>query len=183
MKGTVMPEQPITITDGPEDRPHNPHSAWGWLSRHRSSLLWLGVLAVIVVLQWPMLKGWGYQLMGSPVPDDGIAWRSDYRAALAEAQQTGKPVLLDFSASWCPPCQVMKHDVWPDPKVRQAVNDGYIPVAVDVDAAGNQEVANRYGISTIPSIVIVNAKGQVLKQGSFMSRSALLAFLADPKQG
>jgi thiol:disulfide interchange protein len=178
-----MPKQPPMMNNGLLNQPDKTLSAWEWLRRHRSSLLWLGVLAVIVVLQWPMLKGLGYQLMGSPAPDDGIAWRSDYRAALAEAQQTGKPVLLDFSASWCPPCQVMKHDVWPDPKVRQAVNDGYIPVAVDVDAAGNQEVASRCGINTIPSIVIVNTKGQVRKQGSFMSRSALLAFLAEQKQG
>ena len=172
-------------TDPTKDVPSSrsgPTSVRSWLSRHRSALVWLALLALIVLVQWPMLKGTFYRVSGAPVPDDGIPWRTGFSAALAEAKQSGKPVLLDFWASWCPPCQVMKHDVWPDPKVRQAVIDGYIPVAVDVDAAENQEVSSRYGISTIPSIVIVNAQGQVLKQGSFMSRSSLLEFLADRKQ-
>ncbi len=145
--------------------------------------MWMGVVALIVFLQWPMIKGWGYKVMGSPAPDDGIAWRTDFQAALREAQQTGKPVLLDFQASWCPPCQVMKHDVWPDPKVREAVNARYIPMAVDVDAAANREVVGRYDISSIPSIVVIDGQGHVLKRGSFMSRSALLTFLADPNRG
>jgi protein disulfide-isomerase len=139
-------------------------------------LVWTALLAVIILVQWPMIKGMIYRVSGSPAPDDGIPWRTDFNAALAEAKQSGKPVLLDFSASWCPPCQVMKHDVWPDAKVREAVTAGYIPVAVDVDK--NQGLAARYGITGIPSVLIVDAEGKVLKQGNFMSSGSLLDFLA-----
>lgn len=157
-------------TTNPSDRP-----ARSWLSRHRWGIIWTALLAAIVFVQWPMLKGIFYRVSGSPAPADGIAWRTDFNAALAESKQSGKPVLLDFSATWCPPCQVMKHDVWPDAKVREAVTASYIPVAVDVDS--NQELASRYGIYGIPSILIVDAQGKVLKQGSFMSSNGLLAFL------
>ncbi|MGE5607841.1 MAG: thioredoxin family protein [Bacillota bacterium] len=125
-----------------------------------------------------MFKGMFYRVSGSPAPSDGIPWRTDFNAALAESKQSGKPVLLDFSASWCPPCQVMKHDVWPDPKVREAVTTDYIPVLIDIDAAGNQAVAARYGIDAIPAILIVDADGKVLKQGSLMSSGSLVNFLA-----
>jgi thiol:disulfide interchange protein len=149
-----------------------------WVSRHRGAIVWTSLLAVIVFVQWPMLKGTFYRVSGSPAPNDGIPWRTDFTAALAEAKQSGKPVLLDFSASWCPPCQVMKQDVWPQPEVHQTVTANYIPVLIDIDAAGNQAVAARYEISAIPAILIVNADGKVLHRGSYMSKSRLLDFLA-----
>jgi thiol:disulfide interchange protein len=104
-------------------------------------------------------------------------WRTSYPAALDEARQSGKPVVLDFFADWCPPCQVMKHDVWPDEAVRNKLLDGYIPVALNVDRPENRPVATRYQVEGIPTILIVDAEGRVLKQGNFMSRDSLLEFL------
>ncbi|MFI5378753.1 MAG: thioredoxin family protein [Tepidisphaerales bacterium] len=152
--------------------------AGAWLRRHRGGLIWTAVLIVIVWVQLPMFKGMFYGLLGGAAPNDGIPWRTNFDAALAESKQSGKPVLLDFSASWCPPCQVMKRETWPSAKVREAVTAGYIPVFVDVDAAGSRAISARYGISGIPSILIVDAQGTVIKQGGFMDVAELLAFLA-----
>lgn len=154
--------------------------AFDFLYRHRSALIWLAVLAFVVWMQWPMIKGSFYRFSKIPAPADGIAWRTDFQAASVEARTTGKPVLLDFSASWCPPCQVMKHDVWPDEKVRQAVEAGYIPVLLDVDAAASQEIAQHYKVNGVPTILVVDADGRVLRQSGYMSRSAALAFLNPP---
>ena len=40
-------------------------------------------------------------------------WRSDLTAALENAAAQDKPVLAYFTAEWCPPCQIMKREVWP----------------------------------------------------------------------
>ncbi len=165
----------------PEDSPNAPRagkaSRSSLFARHSTLLLWMVVLGALLWFQWPMIKGWGYRLTGSKAPDDGIGWRTDFAAAITEAQRVNKPLLLDFSASWCPPCQVMKHDVWPDAAVRGALLAGYVPVLVDVDAAGNEELSARYAVSSIPTIIIVNVKGEVLKRGSFMTASEMAKFL------
>ncbi len=158
--------------------PDQPAAGGGLIRRIRlTPLLWLLVLGAAAWIAWPSLKGNYYKVRGTPPPDDGIGWRTDYGAALDESRQSGKPVLLNFTASWCPPCQVMKHDVWPDDRVREAIVSGYVPVLLDVDQPGAAAPAMRYGITGIPAIRIVDSNGDLLKTGDFMGRDDMLAFL------
>ena len=140
-------------------------------------MLWVLLIGGIGYMQWPMLKGMYYKTTGAEAPASAVTWRTDFDAALAESAKSGKPVLVDFTASWCPPCKVMKHDVWPDAKVASAVNGAYVPLLVDVDDPENADVAQKYGIRGIPTILVLDAKGQVVRTGSYMSASDLLDFL------
>lgn len=149
----------------------------GWVTRNRDNLFLALAVLLLLFLQWPAVKNVGCRVLGMKVGDDGIPWRTDYQSAMAEAQQSGKPMLLDFGASWCSACVTMKQDVWPDPEIRQAVISGYIPVAIDVDVAANRPLITQYGIDPIPTVIIVGPHGEVLKQGEFMSRRTLLKFL------
>jgi thiol:disulfide interchange protein len=149
-------------------------------SRHRLAWLGGGLLLIIVLLLWPTLKGAWFR---PPITADQIAWRTDYTSALAESVRSGKPVLLDFSATWCPPCQEMKRQAWPDARVSKLANADYIPVAMDADALGSHEPAVRYNVDTIPRLVIVNGQGRVLKEGAFMSADELADFLKSPPKG
>jgi thioredoxin 1 len=71
----------------------------------------------------------------------------------------------------------MKHEVWPNARVASAVNAGYVPLLVDVDDPKNAQVAQRYGVRSIPTLVVVDAEGKVLRQGAFMSAHEMLDFL------
>src|SRR5882724_1070464 len=106
---------------------------------------------------------------------DTIPWQTNLAEALAQSKQTGRPVLVDFSAEWCPPCQEMKHAAWPDPKVEAAAKSNYIPVLLDVDHA--EAEAQRYHIETIPQILVLDAEGKVLRRADFLSKEELLRFL------
>jgi thiol:disulfide interchange protein len=140
-------------------------------------LIWAVVLAAIVYMQWPMLKGTYYKVTGSAAPASAISWRVGIDAAIAESTKSGKPILLDFTASWCPPCQVMKHEVWPDAGVARSVNDGYVPLLVDVDDPANAALASKYGIRSIPTVLVINANGDVLRTTSFLSARQMVDFL------
>ena len=89
-------------------------------------------------------------------PKDLIPWRSSLAAAREESAKTGKPVLAYFTATWCPPCQQMKHEVWPVPQVRKAI-EPYVPVKVDVDEY--PDVAKQYVFEGIPMITVLRADG------------------------
>lgn len=107
------------------------------------------------------------------------AWRTDFDEALALAAKNKQPALLRFTAKWCPPCQVMDRSVFPRPEVRQALADRVVPVVLDIDLDENQDLAWRYRVQGVPTMILVDADGKVLNRAGFMSAEGLLKFLGD----
>jgi thioredoxin 1 len=73
-----------------------------------------------------------------------------------EVLKSEQPVLVDFWAEWCHPCKIV------GPIIEELATEyaGKLKVGkVDVDV---NQVANNYGIMSIPSILIFK-NGQVLK--------------------
>jgi thioredoxin 1 len=67
----------------------------------------------------------------------------------AEVLKSKVPVVVDFYANWCGPC----HAIAPTIEALSTEFEGKIKfVKVDVDA--NQEVASRYEIMSIPTIML-----------------------------
>ncbi len=140
--------------------------------------MWAALFALVLTLQWPTLKGWYFRAAGTPAPASAIAWHADLDAALAEARSSGKKgVVVDFYASWCPPCIAMKHEVWPDPAVVRAIDAGFL--AVQIDADRDQVYAPRYRVETLPTVLLLDPGGAVLKRTTgFLSQSGVIDMLA-----
>lgn len=68
------------------------------------------------------------------------------------------PVLLDFTASWCPPCRAMH----PNLEQLALADPGKLKV-VQVDVDRNRELTARYRISSIPALFVIKG-GQTVDQ-------------------
>jgi len=108
-----------------------------------------------------------------------IDWRTDLDATLSQAQKEGKRVLLRFTATWCPPCRVMDAKVWPDTQVHAALADHYLLVKKDIDEEGSEQLAMKYGVQAIPTIIILDGTGHEISRGGFMNSQKLVDFLSD----
>jgi len=69
-----------------------------------------------------------------------------------------KPVLVDFWAAWCGPCQMLGPVV---EELAEDFGDSAIIAKLDVDA--NPEIAGNFGIRSIPTLLIFK-KGQIVDQ-------------------
>ncbi len=91
----------------------------------------------------------------------------------SQVLQSDQPVLIDFWATWCGPCRLIA------PAVEELANDyaGKAKVfKVDVDQEG--ELAMKYGIMSIPAILVFKG-GQVVDQHVGNAPKAHLAALLD----
>ncbi len=153
-----------------------PRSRKTFLRRNSNTFFWIVLGLVALIYMMPIVKGMVYRA-GLIEAGPTVDWRTDFDAALEEASQSNKLVMLDFTASWCPPCHVMKHEVWPDEDVRRTVEASFVPVLLDIDLPNAGRIAAHYGVRSIPTIIIVDASGKELQRVQTTSASQMVAFL------
>lgn len=98
-------------------------------------------------------------------------WRADLPAALAQAGREDKHVLVDFTGSdWCSACIRLRRNILDSKEFMQWAGKQFVFVEVDIpqkpvlpaeQLAENKAVAEAYGVSGFPTIMVLNARGQV----------------------
>lgn len=114
---------------------------------------------------------------GNRAADGETAWLIDLDRALATATKLNRPVLIDFAASWCAPCQMMEKHVWPKEKVREVLAEHVVPLKVDMDAAGARSLVQRYSIQFVPTVLLVDARGDELDRVGYVGADELVEFV------
>lgn len=89
-----------------------------------------------------------------------VQWQPTLDAARAMAAQTNRLVLIHFWGEGCPPCARMDSDVFSRPDVADTITRNY--VAVRVDRAQFPNIAAQFGVSAVPTDVIVTPQGRVI---------------------
>ena len=88
-----------------------------------------------------------------------LRWHTTVDEAAKLAQPGNRPVLIDFVADWCAACGVMDKDVYQTADFERAAADF---VLVRVDADHRTDLALKYRIATLPSVIFTDSQGNEL---------------------
>jgi thioredoxin 1 len=79
--------------------------------------------------------------------------------------------LLKFYATWCAPCKGLSI-------VIDGVKDQLDTIIEDIDIENNIELAQKYGVRTVPTLLLVDDNGEVVKKTTgMMNEQQFLEFV------
>jgi thiol:disulfide interchange protein DsbD len=141
---------------------------------------WFGVRSLIIFLMLFFGANMAYQLVtpnhNLPVVESHttqtvqhftqVETLEELKAAITQANEQGKTVMLDLYADWCIACKEFEKYTFPDNKVQKALaNTLLIQIDLtDTGAGKNIELMEHFNVFGLPSILFFNLQGQELDQ-------------------
>jgi len=92
-----------------------------------------------------------------------IQWIQNMPEGLRLAKESGKPVMLFFTADWCGPCVELKKYVFTDNRV-VAASRRLINISINADS--DFETLSAYQVRGIPAIFFLNPRGEMITKYS-----------------
>jgi len=112
----------------------------------------------------------------------GEGWPTDFEAAKEEAAEKGLPILADFSGSdWCGWCIRLNNEVFSQPEFKAYAKENVVlfladfpnstPQSAEIKAQ-NKKLSQQYGISSFPTVLLLNADGSVINKTGYQRGGA-----------
>lgn len=80
------------------------------------------------------------------------------------------PVLVDFYATWCGPCQMLSPVLV---QVKESLGERVKIIKIDVDK--NQEIAAKYNIKGVPTMMLFQEGSSLWRQSGVLSKEEIIA--------
>lgn len=117
--------------------------------------------------------------------DDRVRW-VPAELAVPVSQATGRPVLYDFTADWCPPCRLMQRELFENPAHAASLEALVVPVRVldrmreeGRNAPVVDSLQRAFGVEAFPTLVVTRpGSGRFEKLEGFRGAAATLDWVA-----
>lgn len=110
----------------------------------------------------------------SAISAETAEWRTDYGKAIQLASEQDKPVLVNFTGSdWCPPCMMLKRDVFEEAAFKNFAAQNLVLLEVDFPqrtelpeelTQQNEMLQQRFRIEGFPTLVVLDPEGKEQKR-------------------
>lgn len=89
--------------------------------------------------------------------------------AFQQLIQSGKPVLVDFTATWCGPCKMMAPVL---EQVKKTLGDKLTIIKIDIDKS--PQTANSFQIQGVPTLLLFREGDIKWRQSGVQSAQAVI---------
>lgn len=142
----------------------------------------LGVLMLAPALYYGHAFARPY--LGSP--KDAL-WVYKFEEGMKQAQESGKPLLVDFFANWCPPCLELDKRTFSTPEFRDmAQNFVLLKIDCSVDDANCQKATDQYEVVGWPTVLFLQSTGELIPDvkwvGGFADKDKMLELMKEAKE-
>jgi peroxiredoxin len=142
----------------------------------------LGLSALFGLAVMPRLAPGGGAMRGKPAPDFSlpVVANGDPGARMQISDLKGKPVVLDFWATWCGPCMIQAPIL--DRIARRYEKKGVVVMGINIDDPPDlarafakkkglsypiliddtRQASRLYGVDKLPCLVVIDRQGQVM---------------------
>lgn len=83
------------------------------------------------------------------------------------------PVLVDFFATWCGPCKML------GPVLEQVADETNNVKIYKVDIDESMEIAEKYGLISVPTLIMFNNGEEVAREIGFRQKKQILDLIED----
>jgi len=85
-----------------------------------------------------------------------------------------KPVLIDFFATWCGPCKTLAPIL---KEVKDTLGERISIIKIDVDK--NQELASKYQVRGVPTMVLYQSGKQLWRQSGVLTKDDIIKTIVE----